>query len=259
MPSVVSPNGDGRGDVATIAYRSSGAASLTATLLREDGAAITTVFAGAVPAGKGAFSFSADGLADGRYRVALVALLAGGRLVTAEAPLVVSRVLDAFSATPASVSPNGDGRSDSVELAVSLLTAADVSLTITSGDVPVETLLSERLEPGTRTLSWDGFGAGAPLPDGRYAATLTVVTPESSVSTSIPLAVDTTPPHVRVVDSAPPLLSVDEPVTLAITGPRPRVVRVARASVVRLRGGDAGSTVVATDAAGNTSLLVLEP
>src|ERR687887_1308680 len=68
VPPVISPNGDGVDDYATISYTLTAPATLTATLLDATGATVSTLFADE-PHGAGpqSFDFYGDAIPDGSY------------------------------------------------------------------------------------------------------------------------------------------------------------------------------------------------
>ena len=91
VPPVISPNGDGVDDFATISYTLSAPATVTATLLDATGATVSTLFTDELHgAGPQSFVFDGDGVPDGSYTIQLQAS-ANGKTVTASVPLVVSR------------------------------------------------------------------------------------------------------------------------------------------------------------------------
>jgi hypothetical protein len=91
QPPVISPNGDGVDDFATISYTLNAPATVTATLLDVNGATVSTLFADELHgAGPQSFVFYGDAVPDGAYTIQLQAT-ANGKTVTASVPLVVSR------------------------------------------------------------------------------------------------------------------------------------------------------------------------
>jgi N-acetylmuramoyl-L-alanine amidase len=91
QPPVISPNGDGVDDYATISYALSAPATVTATLLDATGATVSTLFADELHgAGPQSFVFYGDTFPDGSYAIVLDAK-ANGKEVTASVPLVISR------------------------------------------------------------------------------------------------------------------------------------------------------------------------
>ena len=91
QPPVISPNGDGVDDDATISYTLNAPATVTATLLDASGVTVSTLFADELHgAGPQSFVFYGEGVPDGSYTIVLQAK-ANGKTVTANVPLVVSR------------------------------------------------------------------------------------------------------------------------------------------------------------------------
>jgi hypothetical protein len=89
QPPVISPNGDGVDDTATISYTLSAPATVTATLLDVTGVTVSTLFADELHgAGPQSFVFYGDGVPDGSYTIVLDAK-ANGKEVTASVPLEV--------------------------------------------------------------------------------------------------------------------------------------------------------------------------
>ena len=91
QPPVISPNGDGVDDYATISYALSAPATVTATLLDADGVTVSTLFADELHgAGPQSFVFYGDGVPDGSYTIVLQAK-ANGKTVTANVVLAIAR------------------------------------------------------------------------------------------------------------------------------------------------------------------------
>jgi uncharacterized membrane protein len=88
---VISPNGDGADDSATISYALSAAATVTATLVDPSEATLATLFSEWRPAGRHAFAFTADTVTDGLYTIVLTAAGADGKVVTGRVDLMVDR------------------------------------------------------------------------------------------------------------------------------------------------------------------------
>ena len=88
---MISPNGDGVADVATISYTLSVPALVTATLLDATGETVSTLFADELHnAGAQSFAFYGDEIPDGAYRIVLKAKV-DGRTVTGSTTLTVDR------------------------------------------------------------------------------------------------------------------------------------------------------------------------
>ena len=92
QPPVISPNGDGVDDVATVSYTLSVPATVTATLLDATGVTVSTLFADELHnAGPQSFTFSGDTVPDGSYKIVLKAKAAAGAQATASVSLTVAR------------------------------------------------------------------------------------------------------------------------------------------------------------------------
>jgi hypothetical protein len=168
--------------------------------------------------------------------------------------VAVSHAVLAFAADAKIVSPNGDGRRDSVVFRFLLAQPADVTLALTMPDSSFS-LLSAQLAVGRQSFAFTGTAVdGSPVPDGVYEAKLTT----GAVTQTVPLTIDRVPPTVSLVSVAPLRLRVAEHVTVIATingrvvraSVQPGIVRLAKRQVVRtLRA-------VVRDAAGNESLPV---
>jgi hypothetical protein len=87
-------------------------------------------------------------------------------------PLRLSRL----SATPAAISPNGDGVDDSTTISYALSVTATVSVTLLdAANVSLATLFSEWRPAGAHSF---GFSADA-IPDGVYTIAVTATTPSA--------------------------------------------------------------------------------
>jgi hypothetical protein len=251
-PAVVSPNGDGRGENATVSYTLSTAATVTASVEDVTHGGATTVFTGSRAAGKQTFVLGTSALPDGWYRLTLLAK-AGARQVQTTAGFWVDRTLASVATDARVLSPNGDGRFDTVGLSFRLLAAAHVRVRVLRGGVEAVTPLFEAdVGAGPQELVWDGGG----LPDGRYALAVSATDSLLTVQQAVPVSIDTRGPVLRLVSLSRLLFHVNEParVSLAVNG-RWRIVDVRRAGLfhVGFRGSIRGMTAVATDRAGNRS------
>jgi N-acetylmuramoyl-L-alanine amidase len=91
QPPVISPNGDGVDDFATISYTLNAPATVTAALLDADGNTVSTLFADELHgAGPQSFVFYGDAFPDGDYTIVLEAS-ANGKQVTASVPVEIVR------------------------------------------------------------------------------------------------------------------------------------------------------------------------
>jgi flagellar hook assembly protein FlgD len=107
------------------------------------------------------------------------------------------------------LSPNGDGRKDTVTLRFDLPRAQRVTVSVVDrrGEV-VRTLVDDRfLSKGTHPFAWDGRDRnGNVVPDGIYRLRVGLREEGRSVTAPRVLHVDTRPPHPRILAATPPTL-----------------------------------------------------
>jgi len=232
-PAGFTPNGDGRTDVTRVSYYLGAPATVTIGLLAEDGTRLATLFSGAQPAGRQAFVWNGGGYADGRYRVVVVARGRGGRQVSAEIPVALSRTLSGFTVTPLALSPNGDGRNDSASISFAVAVPVTAHFAILRGNTELGSLLSAPVEAGVQSLTWDGRAA-----DGDYRLALTVADAVGPITQSFKVRVDRVVPVLRRVSRRPLRISLSEPA---------RVTFVADGATVTVRRPKAGIFRVVLD------------
>jgi hypothetical protein len=245
-PATFTPNGDSRADSTVISYTLSQAATVTATLRDSFGQTLATLFTQQRNPGPQSFRFSAAGVADGRYTVAIVARAATGREARTEVAIVVDRMLAAFTATPPVFSPNGDRRLDQLVFRFVLATPAHVKLRLASGAVIHES----ELAPGQHEVRWEDR-----LRDGRYAAVLEATGPLGTRAQTARFAVDTTKPRLRIVSAAARRFSVSEAVTVVGTIGGARIEAKVGPGRFRLSALPGRIAITAWDAAGNRASL----
>jgi flagellar hook assembly protein FlgD len=196
-PSVVSPNGDGYADLGTVAYTLATRAAVTALVTDATGATVETLFSGQEQSARRiTFSFSADPLPDGRYTLALAVRSDDGRTASASAAFTVDRTLGFVTASPATISPNGDGVDDALMVSLALAAPGQATVTIVAPDgSTVATLLSGELGPGTYSSGWDGrLADGSTAPDGHYQVQVSVADALGTVTQAAAFDVASTPP-----------------------------------------------------------------
>jgi flagellar hook assembly protein FlgD len=116
---------------------------------------------------------------DGTHLVAFTATDAAGNHATEQETFLIDTVAPTLTLTgaggsPATVTPNGDGRSESVVIGVGASEPAVVTAAITGPDGTLVRTLSTDLATGPGSLVWDGRRAsGTPVADGRYRVTVT--------------------------------------------------------------------------------------
>jgi len=205
-PAGFTPNGDGRTDSTVIAYELNAPATVRVDLQTEQGGPLATLHAGAKPAGRNTFAWNGTGYPDGRYRIAVFARGARGKEVTATTQVVLSRTLSGFGVVPAAISPNGDGRSDSLTASFSLSVSALARLTVRRGTTDVASVFDALVPAGPQALSWLGG-----VRDGTYSVVLTVTDSTGPVTQLTPVRVDRVAPALKIVNKRPLRVSLSEP------------------------------------------------
>ena len=163
---------------------------------------------------------------------------------------------------PRYLSPNGDGRKDTVQIGfrTKRTDEATVSIISSAGD-DVRTLVQDlQLDAGTHRLRWDGrLGTGRVAPDGEYRVRVGLRHQARSVISPRKLFVDTKPPRPVVRYVSPATISPDGIGTrnrakLRFDGPirgRPRLLvyrtDLPRPALVARRLGRAGSDRLSWD------------
>ena len=254
VPSVVTPNGDGRGDEAKIEYRLSAVARVTATVQDVLGNTVATVFDGARKAGTQKLTWDPAAVNDGWYRLLVVAT-AGSKQVQISRRFWIDRTLAATTARAPAFSPNGDGRQDDTTIGFQLQNPAHVEVRLLRRSALVATLLEQDLQAGPQRLKWDGGG----LPDGKYVVSVTAADSLLEVTQRVLVQIDRAPPTLRLLSLAPITLRVSEPGTLVIAvNGRWRKLAVKRAGRLKIgyRGTVRGVTAYMIDRAGNRSRTV---
>jgi hypothetical protein len=191
-PSVVSPNGDGFADTATIAYTLAARSTVTATVVDAAGAPVATLFSAQTQSARAiSFVVSPGDLPDGSYALVLSAQADDGRTGTSAAPFAVDRILSLVTATPVAVAPGG-----AVAVAFALAGDAQASVTVLGPDgSAVATLFEGFLGAGTFSYGWNGLLAdGSPAPPGRYQALVAVVDSLGSVTQTAGFDITAAPP-----------------------------------------------------------------
>ena len=190
LPVVVAPAPDGSGALSTVTFTLGAPAAVTGEVRDANGVRALSLPAAQHPAGQNSFDWSAASLPDGRYLLVVTAT-AGVRSVTKTAAATVDRTLTRLTASPSVLSPNGDGVADSTAFSFDLMAAVPVRLDIEQSGQVVTSPFQGVLAVGPHTLSWDGTANGAPLPDGRYVAVVTITDGLGEVEIPVPVWIDT--------------------------------------------------------------------
>jgi hypothetical protein len=257
VPTTISPNGDGQGDTATVSFDLSAAANVAVTVLDSTGAAVaeleprrwrrpgprTAVFAG-------------NDLPDGTYSIHVEASATGGRTASIDVPVSVTRTLGRVALESAAMTPNGDGRGDTLTVTVPVNAPATLTVRILRDGRWVATPFAAAVEPGEQTVTWNGRKRLGKAREGSYVVAVEAIDAVGTAKVELPFVLDATAPTVRAVSAEPPRLWVSEAATLVglVNGAR-RAMRTAGAGTVRIPRIARLSTIVivARDAAGNAS------
>ncbi len=101
----------------------------------------------------------------------------------------VALTLKSASATPRTITPNGDGQTDSSTVTFTLSTAATVTATLVAPDGhQLSTLFVQQRQAGKQSFKFAPSG----IPDGRYEIMLSATDGRTTVSAVVPILVDTT-------------------------------------------------------------------
>jgi hypothetical protein len=158
---VVSPNGDGTGDVQTLSYRLVRPASVTVGLVGPDGSS-WLLDSGFRPAGLYPLTWEPTSAAEGRWTSRVTATDDLGRSSSAERTFAVNNTLGFLTVAPAELPPRGRS-----SIAFVLARPARVAVTVETrtGGV-IRTIADRSFRAGRHTLAWNGVDGG-----GRAAVT----------------------------------------------------------------------------------------
>jgi hypothetical protein len=256
-PAAVTPNGDGRDDVATISYTLAAPAIVDGTLSDASGIPVTALFTEPRPAGANVYTFDPRDLPSGAYAIMLTATAADGRVTTASIPVAVNLLVAGLAASADVFSPNGDGRLDTLALRFELAAPTSVKLRVLKDGKWITTLFEGALPAGSQVIPWNGRKRIGRLVDGTYEAELAI----SGFVQRALFRSDSTPPRLRVQRLRPARLWVSEPadVVLTVDGNRRRVRRD-RAGAFAVPGPRPRRVLraAALDDAGNASKALVE-
>jgi len=189
-PPVISPDGDGVADALTVSYELSVRASVTATVLDATGAVAVTLFGAQLQGARAqSFPYAAQGLADGNYTLKVDAVAADGRTAHAQAPFAIDRTVTGLMLSTATLTPNGDGLEDSVEVDFTLNASAEVTVQIEQNGLSVAAVYSGALSPGVQSVVWDGTSGGSLVPAGSYVVAVIVRGPYGETRHEVALTV----------------------------------------------------------------------
>jgi hypothetical protein len=256
-PATITPNGDGQADTTTVSYTLTANANVAVSVL--DAAGATAVDLEPKQwrrAGARSVVFDGADLADGTYLVHVVANATGGRSAEVDVPVTVTRTLGRLVLASPAMTPNGDGRNDTLSLTVPLTAPATLTVRILRDGKWVATPFTGAAGPGSQAVAWDGSKRIGKARDGAYTVAAEVVDAVGTATVELPFVLDATTPVVRVVSAEPPRIWVSEAATLdvRVNGAR-RMMRATGRGAMRIPRIERLRTlvVVARDAAGNVS------
>jgi len=252
--ATVKPATVATGQPATISYTLTAPAAVTAVLRDSAGRGVATLFSGKRAAGAVTFTFTGGGVADGRYTIALSAT-DGTKTVTAALPVTVDRTLGTFAASAPALSPNGDGRDDTLTFSFQLARPAHVRVEVQQAGRVVAALTDADDLAGNQTATWDGSADGGRARDGTYAGVVTVTSSLGVTVHRVLVRVDTRAPVLRIVSPRRRIFSLSETATVVLTAGGRTYSHAFRAGVrsFPLRTSPRVYALRATDAAGNVS------
>ena len=258
VPAVLAPAADGSGAAAGASFYLGAAAHVSAVVQTPAGSTVLSVLSADRPLGLNEFTWSAQSIPDGRYRLVVTAT-AGGRSVRKAADVVVDRTLTGLRASTLTLSPNGDGVDDATSVTFTLGLAVPLRVDLVQAGVVIAAVYEGTLGAGPQSVVWNGTANGAPLADGAYQLVFTVSDALGDVQQTLPVTIDDTPPVLTLVDVARLQFTLSEPatVTLLVNGQTRLVVgEPAGAFTVPFAGQVTSVAAQAQDFAGNLSATV---
>jgi flagellar hook assembly protein FlgD len=251
-PAVFSPNGDGYADRCRLRFTTAEACSARVFVIDAGGAMLRDVLAWQYAAA-GARSVawdgritSADSLVGAPEGEALLRLDlkdAAGNRSSVVTTARIDRTLGYLTATPGTLSPNGDGVKDATALGFTLTRRAAVALEVLRDGEVVRVLGGATYAAGTSSVTWDGTLADASqATSGTYRVKALATSALGEVGASRTIVVDRYRPRLSAPLRVTPTLGNRARVIFTVKDPYSAKVRVTAA--VRNR---AGKTVAVID------------
>ena len=184
---VVSPNGDGYADTATVSYTLTARSAATATVTDSTGALVETLFSAQEQSARTiTFAFAPGSLPDGRYTLTLAAQADTGGSGSATAAFVVDRTLGFVTASPPTVVGG-----QPVTASFALAAPAQATVTVLGPDGSTSaTLFAGALGPGSYAYAWNGrLTDGSIAAPGQYQVQVAVVDSLGTVTQAAPFQV----------------------------------------------------------------------
>jgi N-acetylmuramoyl-L-alanine amidase len=192
-PSVVTPDGDGYADVATVMYTLAESSRVTVTLEDEYGLPAATLYVDShQAAGTRTVHWPLESLesaSDGRYRIAVTVRTDKGRRGRVATGLVIMRAIGWARADPGSFSPDGDGIGDTIAFSFTASKGAQVAVEVRQAARPVALVLSGWVDAGSHSVLWDGRVGDGVVAPGTYELWVTASDEIGTVSEVVPFSV----------------------------------------------------------------------
>ena len=250
-PATFSPNGDGRSETARVTYSPAEACAVRVGIL-DAGDVVVRWLHGWRDEGTGSSASTWDGkvssggklvaAADGRYKFVVERRDAAGNLARRTCKVTVDRTLGFPTASPLTISPDGDGHCDSTTLGFSLTRRATVTITVRLTAQTIRTLKLGALGVGTHTAGWDGkTAAGDALASSRPAFTIQAVSSLGESSVTRGLVVDRYKPRLYATSGAAVALGSTAKFSIKASDPFSAMVDV-RYSIVDAKGRGVASS-----------------
>ena len=195
-----SPNGDGWAETSKVVYRAAERCATRVSIADADGkverrltewrdasaAEQSATWNGEIASGDAQVPAP-----DGPHRFLVECKDAAGNVSRRSVPIVVDRTVGSLTASPDTVSPNGDGVNDSTTLGFTLTRPATVKVTVKVAGKGVRSFALGQQPAGAGTVVWDGTTAdGAPVASGRLTFSVSATSAIGTSSASGKLACD---------------------------------------------------------------------
>ncbi len=199
-PASFSPNGDGQAETAAVSYSPAEACDVRVGVLDAGGDVVRWLQGWHAQEAR-SYSMTWDGritsggglaaAPEGLYRFDVERRDAAGNIARQGIKVTLDKTLGFPTATPVTISPDGDGVRDVTKLGFTLTRRATVTVSILVGDKAVRTLALGELDAGPRSATWDGrAGSGEYLASCRPVFTVAAVSSLGSSNVSKELVVD---------------------------------------------------------------------
>ena len=257
-PAFLSPGGDPADDTTTVTYTLTTPATVTATFVDANGAVLSTLFTEAKPAGAQSFVFAATaGLPPGTYTIQLLATTAAAKTASSSVRFLIDDTLTGFASAPAVFSA-AKGASAALTFGLTRIPVS-TQFTVLRGSDVVANPANAIAGTGAQTLSWNGLlDDGTRAPDGVYTLSLAITDQFTSFVRSASVTLDSTAPKVTALSYRGMRFRIGEPATLTLVVGAARYSRALKSAATTafwLKQKPRAYTLIATDAAGNVSVV----